>query len=313
MIYPLDERIKEIRDLINKPHKQNELLGNDTLWLMLCSCMDTIQDTEVALESYLTEDIDNSYKGKNYLNTYGALQALFVQQDAVENLHTALGIPYIEDSSLEQIREIRNDAAGHPTNRRNKKSFNFVHFGSGYTHGFHLMTVYPNKTGNGQLNSKHADINLADLITTQRRAFMEILDNVIETLKAEEVAHKNKFSGKKLVSVFSGTTYPFSKIWDAILRPNSDHAYLVDHYVKEISECIEAFKDGLKERGEPDDHISDRYEKLEYALQHIKAFFDGESNTHTQREDVHIFVSFVDQQLKVLKEIAEELDKEYSQ
>lgn len=313
MIHPLDERIKEIRDLINKPHKQNELLGNDALWLMLCSCMDTVQDTAAALESYLTEDTNNSERDRNYLHTYGALQALFVQQDAIENLHEALAIRYVEDSSLEQIREIRNDAAGHPTNRRNKKSFNFVHFGSGYTHGFHLMTVYPNKTGNGQLNSKHADINLADLITTQRRAFMKALDNVIETLKAEEMAHKNKFSGKKLVSVFSGTTYPFSKIWDAVLHPNSDHAYFVDHYVEEISKCIKAFKDGLKERGEPDDHISDIYEKLEYALQHIKAFFDGESNTHIQREDAYIFVSFVDQQVKVLKEIAEELDKEYSQ
>ena len=121
MRHPLDNRIKEIRDLINSPRKQNELLGKNALWLMLCSCMDTIQDTEIALESYLTEDIDNSQRGKNYLNTYGALQALFVQQDAVENLHTALGIPYVEDSSLKQIREIRNDAAGHPTNRGNKK------------------------------------------------------------------------------------------------------------------------------------------------------------------------------------------------
>ena len=51
------------------------------------------------------------------------------------------------------------------------------------------MTVYPNKTGNGQLNSKHADINLADLIATQRNTFMAVLDKVIEILKAEEVAH----------------------------------------------------------------------------------------------------------------------------
>ena len=111
MRHPLDKRIKEIRDLINSPRKQKELLKNNPLWLMLCSCMDTIQDTEAALESYLTEDMDNSQRGKNYLNTYGALQALFVQQDAVENLHEALDIPYVEDSSLEQIREIRNNAS----------------------------------------------------------------------------------------------------------------------------------------------------------------------------------------------------------
>ena len=104
--------------MINSPRKQNELLKNNALWLMFCSCMDTIQDTEVALESYLIEDIDNSQMGKNYLNTYGALQAIFVQQDAVENQHEALDILYVEDSSLKQIREIRNDAAGHPTRGR---------------------------------------------------------------------------------------------------------------------------------------------------------------------------------------------------
>ena len=309
----LDERIKEIRDLINSPRKQNMLLQDDALWLMLCSCMDTIQDTEVALESFLTEKTDSSERGENYLYTYGALQALFVQQDAVDNLHESLDIPYVEDSSLEQIREIRNDAAGHPTNRRNKKSFNFVHFRSVYTHGFHLMTVYPNESGDGRLNSKHEDINIADLIDTQKSTFMEVLDNVIETLEEEEVAHRKKFSDKKLAGVFSSTTYPFEKIWDAVLRPNSDHAHLVDYYVEQISECIEAFKDGLKERGEPDDRISDIYEKLEYALQHIKAFFDEESNTHIQREDAYIFVSFVDQQVKVLKEGAKELDERYSQ
>ena len=308
----LDKRIKEIRDLINSPRKQHALMGNNALWLMLCSCMDTVQDTEVALESYLTEDTNNSERGRNYLHTYGALQALFVQQDAVENLHEALDIQHVEDSSLEQIREIRNNAAGHPTKRGKKIAFNFVHFGSVYTHGFHLMTVYPNESDDGRLNSKHEDINIADLIATQKRTFMKVLDNVIETLKEEEVGHRNKFAGKLLGGVFSDTTYPFSKIWDAVLRPNSGHAYLVDHYVKEISKCIEAFKDGLKERGEPDDRISGIYEKLEYALQHIKAFFDGENNTHIQREDAYIFVSFVEQQIKVLKEIAEELDQEYS-
>ena len=284
----LDKRIKEIRDLINSPRKQHALLGNNALWLMLCSCMDTIQDTEVALESYLTEDTNNSERGRNYLHTYGALQAIFVQQDAVENLHEALDIQYVEDASLEQIREIRNDAAGHPTKRGNKKSFNFVYFRSKYTHGFNLMTVYPNEIGNGQLNSKHEDINIADLVATQKRTFIKALDDVIENLKEEEVAHKNKFAGKQLGGVFSDTTYPFEKIWDAVLRPNSDHAFLVDGYVEEISKSIEAFRDGLRERGEPDDHISDIYENLEYALQHIKAFFDTKRQySHPKGRHLH--------------------------
>ena len=102
---PLDERIKEIRDLINRPRKQNMLLQDSTLWLMLCSCMDTIQDTETALESFLTKDNDSSDTGSKYLLVYGALQALFIQQEAVKNLHASLNIPYTKDSSLKEIRD----------------------------------------------------------------------------------------------------------------------------------------------------------------------------------------------------------------
>lgn len=309
----LDERIKEIRDLINSPRKQNMLLQNNAFWLMLCSCMDTIQDTEVALVSFLTEKIDDSIRGGNYLYTYGALQALFVQQDAVENLHEALDIPYTIDQSIKDIRNIRTDATGHPTNRGNKKAFNFIHFGSIHTHGFNLMTVYPTKSNNGSLDSKHVDINIADLIDTQTNLFMKTLDNVIETLKEEAVAHREKFSNHKLADVFSNTTYPFGKIWDAVLNTHSDHAQLVDLYVDQISECIEAFKIGLKEREEPDDRIPDIYENLEYALQHINAFFDTEGKTHIERKDAYIFVYFVDQQVKELRYIAKELDEEYSQ
>ena len=310
---PLDKRIKEIRDLINISRKQDALQQDNALWLMLCTCMDTIQDTEVALESFLIENTDDSQRGKNHLYMYGALQALFVQQDAVDNLHEALDMRYTMDSSIKEIRNIRTDAAGHPTNRGNKKSFNFIYFGSTHAHGFNLMTVYPRKSNDGRLDSEHVDINVADLIATQCNIFMEVLDNVIEALKEEEVEHRKKFSDKKLAGVFWDTTYPFEKIWDAVLHPDSAHVSLVDSYVKQISECIKAFKDGLKERGEPAYHISDIYEHLEYSLRHINAYFDKGNKTHIQKEDTYIFVSFIQQQVDILREFAQHLDDEYSQ
>ena len=109
------------------------------------------------------------------------------------------------------------------------------------------------------------------------------------------------------------TTYPFEKIWDVVLTPGSAHASLVDSYVEQISECIETFKDGLKERGEPDDRIADIYEPLEYSLQYIKAYFDKGDKTHIQREDLYIFLSFIQQQVNILREFAQHLDDEYSQ
>ena len=314
MKHPLDEKISEIRDFINftSPRKGHALRQDTALWYMLCSSMDIIGDMEYALESYLTEDPDNPELGRKYLLIFGTLQALYVQQDAIEHLHQAFDIPYTMDPSIENIREIRNDAAGHPTNRRNKKTFNFitrVHLG---VHDFQLTILDPIKSIGGNYNSKHIEINIPDLITTQRSVFLDVLDNVINILKEEEVEHRKKFAGKELVDAFSNTTYPFEKIFDAILNEDSDHALLVGSYVDRISECFMAFRDGLKERGEPDDNISYEYEYLEYTLKHIKDYFDNEQKTHVHGKDLYVFACFARQKIDELRDSAKYIDEKYS-
>ncbi|MYA56890.1 hypothetical protein F4X88_11375 [Candidatus Poribacteria bacterium] len=312
MKYPLNERISKIRDLINSSRKQNLLIRDSTLWYMLCSCMDTIGDTEEALESFLKLDTDSSDKGRNYLRIYGALQALYVQQEAVKNLHEALKIPYTKDTALEKIRHIRIDAAGHPTNRGNKKAFNFITRVTLSAQEFHLMTLYPAKSGGKALNSKHVDISVPDLIATQKGVFEDVLNNVIETLKEEEVEHRKKFADKKLADAFQHTTYPFTKIFEAILSADSAHAQLVGYYVDQILKSVETFKAGLRERDEPDDNIEDIYKNLDYALQHIKACFCAPDETHIHADDTYIFADFTQRQVETLKVIAQEIDEKYN-
>ena len=310
--YSINERMSEIRDFItvDSPRKRHTLQQNTTLWDMLCSCMDIIEDMELALESYLAEDPENADTGRKYLLIFGALQALYVQQDAVDNLHTALDIPYTMDPSIEKIRDIRNDAAGHPTNRRNKE-FIFINRSSLGVHEFQFTKLNPAKEGESP-NLECVDVNVPDLIATQRSIFGQVLNNVIEALKEEEVEHTKKFVDKKLVSIFSGTTHPLGKIFDAILSTNSPHVRLVSRHVNQILECLKRFKNELKERGEPDDNMRDIYENLEYALRHIKAYFDKENKTHIQEKDVYIFACFAQQQTDDLKAIAREIDERYS-
>ena len=313
---PLDKRVKEIRDLINSQRKQHALRQDEVMWLMLCSCMDTIQDTEAALECFLIEKIDSTNRGKSYLHIYGALQALFVQQDAVENLHTSLNIQYSREVCLQEIRDIRNYATGHPTNKSEKGvkgAFNFVHSVHGSPYEFHLMTVYPDKSNDGGLNSKHRDIDIADLIATQKSIFMQVLDDVIATLKEEEVEHRKKFRNNKLADTFSPCTYWFEKVFEEIHSSDSRDAQFVASRVDNIMESIKSFKDGLEERGEPDDHISAVYEYLDCALQHLKAYFELTIQTHINEKEVYIFAYFAREQVKALNEIAEDIDEQYSQ
>ena len=313
MYYSLNERMSKIRDLINSSRKQHVLLKDSTLWAMLCSCMDTIEDTEEALESFLKIDTNSTDEGRNYLCIYGALQALFVQQEGIKNLHEALSISYTEDSSLEKIRHTRIDAAGHPTNRGNKKAFNFINRGTLSRHKFQLMTLYRVNSGSGELDSKHENVNVRDLIATQKGIFVEVLKNVIETLQEEEVEHRKQFVGKKLISAFQHTSYPFQKVLEATLSTKSPHAELVGTHINQILKSIETFKSGLRERDEPDDNIEHVYANLFYALQHVKAYFHAPDETHIQREDTYIFADFAQRQVAELKEIAREIDERYSQ
>ena len=312
MSNPLYQKVSKIRDLINSSRKQNILLQDNILWHMLCSCMDTIEDTEEALESFLKLDTDSSNEGRNYLRIYGALQALFVQQKAVENLHEALKIPYTEDKALEKIRHIRIDAAGHPTNRGNKKAFNFISRLTLTSQGFQLITYYRTSSGNSKLDSKHEVIKIPDLIATQKDVFVDVLNDIIEILQKEEIEHRKKFAEKKMTDAFQYTNFLFQTVLEATISPDSSHVELVGGHVDRILKSVEMFKTGLKERNEPDDNIDHVYENIDHALRHIKAYFHVPEETHIQAKDTYIFADFAQRQVVILEEIAQEIDEKYS-
>lgn len=307
--------VEEIRKLITFSRKQYALLQNQAMWALLCSSMDTIEDTELCFDAFLTEDIDRADDGVKYVFVYGTLQALFVQQDAVENLHEALKVPYTQDPSLRSIREIRNDSVGHPTKRGGGHSYNFIARITLESQGFRLRTTYRD----GQ-QTRFKYVNVPELIATQRKVFIEVLDNVIKTLENEEMEHRREFEGKKLANVFSspGTNYPLSKIFEAILNPQSAHAQLGEVHVDQILKCIEAFKNGLKDREILEAYYEDgggthTLELLAYALQKLQTYFRNSAEARINEKDAYIFATFVKVQVGGLRQYAREIDEEYSQ
>jgi len=104
------DTLEVLRDLINAPRIQTALMRGRREWHMLCRCLDVIGDTELALIAY-SESPPSETLGSRYLRVYGALQALYVQQDAVSNLAKALQVPYEMSAAVREVREIRNDAA----------------------------------------------------------------------------------------------------------------------------------------------------------------------------------------------------------
>jgi hypothetical protein len=299
----------KIRDRINKGRRQSELLNRSADWNRLCSSLDIIGDTELALDSYLKQShIDDI--GLCYLHVYGALQLLQTQQDAVSHICQALGIKAQSSPKIPHIREIRSSSVAHPAAQKEDKitKSSFVVRSSLSQHGFNLMTVYSDETPYSQ---RH--ISIPDLVAEQRETLHKVLEEVIEKMDEAEMKHRLQHRDEKLQEVFPDVlSYYFSKISEAI--NSSTYFPMGEMHVDLIIECLTKFRSLLEKRSEWGiyDSINYQYELLEYPLAKLKSFFADRAESKLNAKDAYIFCAFVREQLKVLKQISIEIDEEYS-
>jgi hypothetical protein len=195
----MQEQTQAIRDIINKPRKQYLLMKKLGIWFQLCSCLDIIGDTDLAIKAYINKECGTS-KGATYLAVYGLLQALFMQQDALMNLGESLGFDYKLENypRLKEIREIRNVSIGHPTkhNRKKSTSYHFISRISFSLTGFDLLSIDENGA------SRFEPISIPDLISDQQKYASTILMSIIGHLEQEEASHKEQFRVEKLAAIF---------------------------------------------------------------------------------------------------------------
>lgn len=116
-----------IRNFINTGCHQAELLDRSETWNQICNSLDVIGDTALSIEDDLSEPYPTS-DGLKYIFTYGILQSLFLQQDAVRHLSEAFKLPYTPSENLAKIRGIRNASIGHPSKQQvnKQKVYNYI-------------------------------------------------------------------------------------------------------------------------------------------------------------------------------------------
>lgn len=286
-------------------------------WDQLCSCLDVIGDSELAIAAYLDREFGGSI-GEHYLAVYGLLQALFLQQDAVINLEDSLGIQdtIYNYPRLKEIREVRNASIGHPTKKDRPKSqptsYHFISRPTLKPDGFQLLSI----DNNGKLRFK--DVSIPDLITDQRTYLSEILTSVIGELEQKEKAHKEKFRMEKLVSIFPATlNYDFEKVFEGTINATTrrEHAASGTVCLKQIKQVLQSFREALAKRGATYDSINYVYELLHYPLNELEAFFQNVWNVkelNINEKTAFIFASFLQKQVDELISMAKEIDEDYS-
>ena len=318
------EYTQKIRDIINKQRKSHILSKNRALWNQLLSSLDVIEDTQEAIDAYSASEFGKGKRGE-YLAIYGLLQALYVQQDAIKNLGESLKIPItLKDyPALEYIRNIRNRSIGHPTkkgetnekkDKPNKEKPNSYHFISRTTlcpKGFQLLSFYYD----GKREFK--DISTVDLIEDQGKYISEILISVTNKLEQEEMAHKEKFRDEKLTSIFPDSLdYHFQKLLESTESKEQNKLGVIN--LRQIKKSLEDFRETLANRGielETYDSIKYVYEQIEYPLSELERFFQmskKEKDSNIDEKAAYIFAFFIEKQFDELKQIAKEIDSDYS-
>jgi hypothetical protein len=304
----IDELEQQIRDFINNPRKRHNLMRDTAAWNMLCSCLDTVGDTDLAISAYEQSSNPTSVAA-TYLLVYGILQALFIQQDAVENLCQALVIDYKPDRLLKEIRDVRNDSTGHPTKRGGGKgqAYNFIGRSSLTKEGFDLMTTYPDER-----HPLFRHVSIESLIKDQRELVQKALTEVLARLKAEVANHRAKYRDQRLQDVFPPTLgYYFQKIGGAIDgREPGDFGTM---HIQLVADVINAFKERMKERGilQAYDPVVDLIELIEYPVQELTGYFSGSNGSTLNTKSAHIFAFFVYKHIEELKDMAKEIDEDY--
>ncbi len=310
----MDADMERIRDLVNEPRTQQFLLKDRSVWQQLCSSLDVIEDTDLAIDAF-TRDAAESGEGRErgqedsgaeYLKAYGVLQALYLQQDAIRHACESLDVNLDLDAYArsQEAREIRNASAGHPTKRHQRGTYHGIVRISLTARGFTLHTY----TDDGQVTAKYIDMQ--ELVAGQAGEVESILARIIETLEQRAEEHRRAFVSTKPASAFSDSFwYPVRKVVEGTQggEPESGSAGL-----DFIDEALKKFCGMLADRDiEVETYPGIRYalDQLVYPLGWLRRFYSGED---LDREQAYINARFVQDALKELADMAQELDNDYA-
>ena len=307
----VENLIKQIREYINDPRKHYKLRQNKPLFSQLCSSLDVIGDTEQAITAFEAKEFGDS-TAVHYLAVYGLFQVIYVQQDAVNNLCEALKIPVNTNNypKLKQIRDIRNEAVGHPTKKDKPKSkpisYHHISRASLSPTGFDMLSFYNDGT------YRHMHINISEWIGEQRKCISAILSTLTGRLKAEDKAHKEKFRMEKLVNLLpQAMDYEFGKVFEGINTPSNRGNGAI--CLKIIHDSYNKLIEKLKEREEypANDVLVYHIDYILYPINKLEAFFEESAENTLSEKDAYIFASFLTNKHSYILELLKEIDKEY--
>ncbi|NHJ39314.1 MAG: hypothetical protein FK731_04720 [Asgard group archaeon] len=299
---------QSVREFINTTRYQTELLKNLDNWNQICSSLDTIGDTLYSIEDYINAEYPES-EGLKYIFTYGILQALFIQQDSMQNLSEAFELQYERSEKLKKIRALRNAAIGHPTKNQVKKVtyYNYISRITLQKWGFTLLR------SSEEDRTEFMDVNLLSILEEQIHEIENSYRILVEKLNKDDRMHREKYKDKLLADIFpSSMRYSFEKVSQGIHSPSNSNRFFGLSMLNSIEKTYTKFEDALRERNELDDYTSYDLDEYKHAIAVLKSYLSDE-NEIMQEKDARIYCFYLSEQHKHFEKQAEEIDSQYNE
>jgi len=308
ILHRISAEEESVRKHINTTRYRTDLLQDLDNWNQICSSLDTTGDTVLSIEEYLASDYPEN-SGLKYIYTYGLLQSLFIQQDALKHLSEAFEVDFKINEQLRSVRVIRNASIGHPTKNKVRGTvfYNYISRITLSKYGFTLL-----RSSQGE-RDEFIDVDLLSILTTQLNEIENSYKLISTKLIEADRMHQEKYKDKLIVNIFhSSLGYQFSKVAEGIYSTSTaHHRSFCLSMLKSIEKTYNEFENALKERNELNEYTEYDLEQYKHAIKILKSFLIEESENLTER-DARIYLFYIREKHAHFVEVAKEIDEEYS-
>jgi hypothetical protein len=281
----------------------NEFKYNQTF-----TSIDLIEDSQIAIEEFESAE-SLGKQGRSTLLIYGLLQSLFLQQDGLYHLYKCVVDENIKPANFfdifsfdKEIREVRNDIAGHPTNRKNTKEFYFIDKGSISKERFKYAGYTP--------KFRSVDVDLKTCINKQLEFTGNVLEAVREDILKKIEMKKDEHKHKSLKEMIVGIDRNIQLIYSGIR--DEERNFQGEWGISGLKDAINEIRNELNSRYNHNfpGGISEAFRLIDYIIYRFNQW--STEGTLLRNDDAEIFLDSLDKQLSELEEMLIEIDEEFN-
>ena len=281
--------------------------ANELQYNQAFTSIDLIEDSQIAIEEFgRVQSLGK--EGRSTLLIYGLLQSLFLQQDGLYHLYKCVvdnkskQTDFFDAFSFDKnIREVRNDIAGHPTNRKSTE-FYFIAKGpvskerftyAGYTPAF-----------------RKVEVDLKTFISKQSEftinVLQAILDEILKKIEMKKGEHKNKSLKEMIVGADRNIQLIYRGIRD------QERNFQGEWGISGVKNALDEIRVELNTRYNENlpSGIAEAFRLTDYIIHRFNEWWT--ENNLLGNNDAEIFLDSLGKQLDELKEMLIEIDEEFN-